>query len=232
MLYNALEDRLKIGTHDAYVMIMLEIKHTHRKKTSSITRGLVAAAATCFLLPSATTFGQMQQQGQGQAQAQNQDQVQQKLQALQTELQTLNTEIQQVQNEANKAPVVREALKNYSATLTEQMKAIDPEKSDAIDRRQEIYDQLLAINDGSEMSQQDQAKLQELGEKFNAVRQELQMVEAQANQSDEVREAMTEYNDNLLEEMAKEDPAIMEKIERQQAASQEFSNLRNAIMQN
>lgn len=214
-------------------MVMVKIKNTHPNKVS-LTRGLVAAITACLLLPAASSFGQAQQPAQGQAQGQagGQDQVQQKLQALQTELQSLNTEIRQVQNEANKSPAVREALKNYSATLTEQMKSIDPDKSDAIDRRQEIYDELLAINDGSELSQQEQAQLQELGEKFNSVRQDLQMVEAQANQSDEVREAMTEYNDNLMEEMANEDPNIMEKIERQQAASQEFSNLRNAIMQN
>lgn len=209
------------------ILFMVKIKNTHTTKTSSITRGLVAAMATCLLLPTTATFGQMQQQGQGQGQ----DQVQQKLQKLQSELQTLNTEIQQVQNEANKTPAVREALENYSSTLTTQMKEIDPDKADAIDRRQEIYDQLLAINDGSELSQQDQAELQELGEKFNSVRQELQMVEAQANQSEEVREAMTDYNDNLMEKMSEEDPDIMEKIERQQAASQEFSQLRKAIMQ-
>lgn len=210
---------------------MLKIKNTHTKK-KSVTWGLIVASTACLALPVTSSYGQMQQQSQPQGQSENQDQIQQKLQALQTELQTLNAEIRLVQNEANKTPVVRDALKNYSATLTEQMKAINPDKADVIDRRQEIYDQLLAINDGSELSQQEQAELQELGEKFNSVRQDLQMVEAQANQSDEVRDAMTEYNDNLMEEMANEDPNIMEKIERQQAASQEFSNLRNAIMQN
>ncbi|TVP79265.1 MAG: hypothetical protein EA353_06695 [Puniceicoccaceae bacterium] len=197
-----------------------------------MSRSFIAAVSACLLLPAASAFAQMQQQGQEQAQQPDQEQVQQRLQQLQTELQTLNTEIQQVQNEANNAPAVRAALKNYSTTLTEQMKAIAPDQSDAIDRRQEIYDQLLAINDGSEMSQQEQAELQNLGEKFNSIRQDLQMVEAQANQSDEVREAMSEYNENLIDKMSEKDPDIMAKIERQQAASQEFSNLRNAIMQN
>jgi septal ring factor EnvC (AmiA/AmiB activator) len=212
---------------------MDKVNNTHAK-TKSCARGLLTATITCLLLPAASAFGQMQQQSQvkAQAQAQNQNQVQQKLQALQAELQALNAEIREVQNEANQTPAVREALKNYSATLTEQMKAINPDKADAIDRRQEIYDELLTANDGSELSQQEQAELRQLAQKFNAVRQDLQTVEAQANQSAEVREAMTEYNDNLMEEMANEDPSIMEKIERQQAASQEFSNLRSAIMQN
>lgn len=217
---------------------MNKLTHHTIAKSPSITRSLVSAICACLVLPAASAIGQMQQggqgqgQGQAQGQGQGQDEVQQRLQALQSELQTLNTEIQQVQNEANKAPAVRQALQNYSTTLTEQMKSIDPDKSDTIDRRQEIYDQLLEINDGSELSQQDQAELQELGEKFNSVRQELQMVEAEANQSDEVREAMSAYNDNLMDEMSSKDPKIMEKIERQQSASEEFSNLRNQIMEN
>lgn len=213
-------------------VMLKKIKHIK----TSFSRALVAPLLAGLLVSAGSISAQMQspQQGQPQGnegQAPNQQQIQERLQQLQAELQVLNAEIQTVQSEANQAPAVRQALKNYSETLTEQMKVIAPEQVELIDRRQEIYDQLLAINDGSGMSQAEQTQLQELGQEFNTVRQELQMVEAQANQSEEVQEAMSGYNDNLLETMSESDPEIMDKIQRHQVVSQEFTQLRNAIMQ-
>ncbi|MFW6217378.1 MAG: hypothetical protein ACOC4K_00135 [Verrucomicrobiota bacterium] len=214
---------------------MTQKKNTYR--TPSFTRTLGAALTACLLLPALPAFSQMQGQGQGQGQTQNQgqdqnqDQVQERLQELQTELQELNADIQEVQSEANKSEEVRESLKNYSTTLSDQMKEISPDQSDLIDERQDVYNKLLTINDGSEMTPEKQQEMQKLGEKFNTIRQELQTTEAQANQSDVVREALSEYNDKVVQQMEEIDPEITGKIERQQEASKEFSDLRNSILQ-
>lgn len=232
-----LQIRQKIGTQPVKGKAMTQKKNTYR--TPSFTRTLGAALTACLLLPALPAFSQMQGQGQGQTQNQgqaqgqdqNQDQVQERLQELQTELQELNADIQEVQSEANKSEEVRESLKNYSTTLSDQMKEISPDQSDLIDERQDVYDKLLTINDGSEMTPEKQQEMQKLGEKFNTIRQELQTTEAQANQSDVVREALTEYNEKVVEEMEEIDPEITGKIDRQQEASKEFSDLRNSILQ-
>lgn len=172
------------------------------------------------------------QQPQQAQQQQGQTNVQERLQNLQVQLQRLNAEIQGVQAEANQKPKVREALKNYSAELTKQMKVIEPENSDLIDERDEVYDKLLKISaNQNEMSEAETRELQSLGERFNAIRQELSMVEAQANQTDEVQAAFQKYNETILAEMNRIDPDTSQKIEQQQKLSEEFSNLRNAIYQ-
>jgi len=80
-------------------------------------------------------------------------------------------------------------------------------------------------------SQEETQELQSLGQRFNAIRQELSMVEAQANQTDSVQSAFSEYNETIMTEMSKIEPGIVEKIEEQQKLMQEFTNLRNTIMQ-
>jgi len=184
--------------------------------------GLTASAQ-----PEARQAPQMQQQ---QPQQNEPDQVQQQLQQLQTELQTLDAQIQDVQSQANEDPKVRDALKNYSETLSEKMKEISPDQSDTIDRRQEIYKELLALTKDPEMSPEEQAKVQDLSQKFNSVRQELQMTEAQANQTESVQEALSEYNEVIVGEMAEIDPQIEDKIEKREEVRAEFSQLQNAIL--
>jgi len=178
------------------------------------------------LLPCLIASAQMRQQQQG---GQGQDHVQQRLQQLQAELQQLNSEIQKVQNEANKSPEVRKALVNYSSTLTEEMKSIDPEKVELIERRQAVYEQLLDMTSDPETNPAERKRLQELGQKFNSIRQELQMTEAQANRRSNVKEALDAYNETIMREMAKIDPEISEKLERREAVSKEFSDMRKAI---
>lgn len=207
---------------------VLSIENT-KSKSSKTALSVLLLVATGL---AGASVANAQQPQQAQRQQQGQEDVQQRLQRLQTQLQSLNADIQAVQAEANQDPKVRKALKKYSAELTEQMKAIDPEKSDLIDERDKVYDKLLKItaNQG-EMSEEETRELQALGERFNAIRQELSMVEAQANQTDVVQEAFQDYNETILAEMNRIDPETSQKIEQQQKLSEEFSNLRNAIYQ-
>lgn len=207
---------------------VLSIENT-KSKSSKTALSVLLLVATGL---AGASVANAQQPQQAQRQQQGQEDVQQRLQRLQTQLQSLNADIQAVQAEANQDPKVRKALKKYSAELTEQMKAIDPEKSNLIDERDKVYDKLLKItaNQG-EMSEEETRELQALGERFNAIRQELSMVEAQANQTDVVQEAFQDYNETILAEMNRIDPETSQKIEQQQKLSEEFSNLRNAIYQ-
>lgn len=216
---------------------MTNIKYTStaierlKSRSPKTTLSVLLLVATGLTGASSIAKAQQPQQAQRQQQqGQGQVDVQERLQSLQVQLQRLNAELQEVQAEANQKPEVREALKNYSAELTKQMKVIEPEKSDLIDERDEVYDKLLKMSaHQNEMSEAETAELQSLGERFNAIRQELSMVEAQANQTDEVQEAFQEYNETIIAEMTRIDPETSQKIEQQQRLSEEFSNLRNAI---
>lgn len=165
------------------------------------------------------------------AQGQNQDMVQQKLRELQGKLQVLNSEIYEVQNEANRSPEVQQALLNYSEVLTEEMKKIDPENQSLIDQRQAAYKQILKVNFG-EMTPEKESQLQEIGQEFNSIRRQLGETEAQANRTERASSALNEYNEVVMARMAEMNPGIQEKIEQREAISREFTNLRNAIMQN
>lgn len=156
--------------------------------------------------------------------------MQQKLQELQNKMQTLNAEIYEVQSEANRSPEVQQALLNYNKVLTEEMKKIDPENKSLIDERQEIYEQLLRLNTG-EMTPEKESQLEEIGQKFNSIRQQLAQTEAQANQTAEASAAMEGYNQVVMSEMTEIEPGIEEKIERREALGREFTDLRNAVMQ-
>jgi preprotein translocase subunit SecD len=173
---------------------------------------------------------QFQQQERPQQQ-QSQDVIQQRLQGLQVQLQQLNAEISAVQQEANKSPKVRRALKQYSAALTKQMKATVPEKSDVIDERDAIYEQLLEMSTNENRTEEETQKLQSLSQRFNSIRQELSMIEAQANHSDPVQKAFKKYNEKIMAEMSEIEPSIPQKIEQHEKLTQEFTNLRNAIQQ-
>lgn len=216
-------------TNIKYPYTSIQRMKSARKSPKMVLSLLVATglAGSSYLL----NAQQMQQQQQPQQQEQSQDDVQERLQRLQVKLQSLNAEIQEVQSEANNNPEVRDALKKYSAELTKQMKEIDPEKSDLIDERNEVYAQLLELSSNEDMSEQENQELQSLGERFNAIRQELSMVEAQANQTEPVQEAFKNYNDKIMAVMSEIDSGITEKIEEQQELTQEFSQLRNAIQQ-
>lgn len=162
--------------------------------------------------------------------AQDQDPVQQKLQDLQSKLQTLNAEIYEVQNKANRTPEVKQALMNYSRVLTEEMKKIDPENKSLIEERQAIYEKLLKLNSG-EMTAEQESKRQELGQKFNTIRQQLAQTEAQANQTAKAKAAMEGYNQVVTEKMVEMDPNIKQKLDRREKLGREFTDLRNAIIQ-
>lgn len=196
---------------------------------STITLRTLGATLALSLFASVPALAQMQQQNQGQSQGE--DPVQEKLQALQSNLQSLNNDIAEVQNEANKAPEIRKALQNYSEVLTAEMIKIDPDNKTLIQERQATYEQILEINNSTEMSAEKESRLQELGQKFNAVRQQLGQTEAQANQTDAASAAMEVYSEKVLSKMTEIDPEINEKIEQREAMSQEFRQLRNAIIQ-
>ena len=164
------------------------------------------------------------------AQNQDQDMIQQKLQELQGELQVLNSEIFEVQNQANRSPEVQQALLNYNEVLTEEMKKIDPENESLIDQRQASYEQILKMNSG-EMTPEKKTQLQGIGEKFNSIRQQLGETEAMANRSERASSAMNQYNEAVLNRMTQMNPQIQDKIERRESISQEFTRLRNAIIQ-
>jgi len=149
---------------------------------------------------------------------------------LQSKLQTLNAEIYEVQSEANRSPEVQQALLNYSTVLTEEMKKIDPENKSLIDERQAIYEQLLRLNTG-EMTEEKESQLQEIGQKFNSIRQQLAQTEAQANQTAKASAAMEGYNQIVMSKMTEIDSGIQEKIERREALGREFTDLRNAVIQ-
>lgn len=200
---------------------------THKYHVSKIIRSLALFASVSLL---AAVPALAQSQGQAQGQGQDQDLVQQKLQELQNKMQTLNAEIYEVQSEANRAPEVQQALLNYNKVLTEEMKKIDPENKSLIDERQEIYEQLLRLNTG-EMTPEKESQLEEIGQKFNSIRQQLAQTEAQANQTAEASAAMEGYNQVVMSEMTEIEPGIEEKIERREALGREFTDLRNAVMQ-
>lgn len=196
---------------------------THKYHVSTIIRSLA-------LFVSASLFAAVPALAQGQSQGQDQDLVQQKLQELQSKMQTLNAEVYEVQSEANRAPEVQKALQNYSEVLTEEMKKIDPENESLIDQRQETYEQLLRLNKG-EMTPEKESQLQEIGQKFNSIRQQLAQTEAQANQTAEARAAMEGYNQVVMDKMTQIEPGIEKKIEEREALSREFTDLRNAVIQ-
>lgn len=161
--------------------------------------------------------------------AQNQDVVQEKLQSLQAEIQTLNDAIYELQREANRSPEVREALINYGEVLTEEMKKIDPDNASLIDQRQATYKELLRLNTG-EMTAEKEAQLQETGQQFNSIRQQLAKTEAQANETAEARVAMEGYNQAVMSKMTELDPQVEAKIEKRESLNNEFSGLREAII--
>jgi chromosome segregation ATPase len=119
---------------------------------------------------------------------------------------------------------------NYSKVLTEEMKKIDPENKSLIEERQAVYEQLVRLNSGEKTAEKE-SKRQELGQKFNSIRQQLAQTEAQANETAEARAAMEGYNQIVTEKMAEINPDIQQKLERREQLGREFTDLRNAIIQ-
>lgn len=202
---------------------MTKLKNIYH--TSGILRSL-AFFSVLALFVSAPAMAQNAQN----AQNQNQDMIQERLQKLQAELQGLNAEIYEVQNKANRSPEVQKALMNYNKVLTEEMKKIDPENKSLIDQRKETYEKLLNLNAG-EMTPEKESQLQEVGEQFNSIRQQLAQTEAQANQTEKAAAAMEAYNQVVLKKMTAMDPQIEGKIEEREEIGKEFTDLRNAIIQ-
>ncbi|MFP4261288.1 MAG: hypothetical protein ACLFS1_09435, partial [Opitutales bacterium] len=157
--------------------------------------------------------------------------VQQRLQELQAEFQQLNAEIESVQRQASDDPKASDALEAYRVELTKQMKEIEPDKAELIDERDELYNQLMALSENTDPSEEETQKLQTLGQRFNEVRQELSVVETQANQSGPVQEAFNAYNDAIMAAMNEVDSNIDQKIKQREELTEEFSTLRNAIQQ-
>ncbi len=217
---------------------MFMAKSMKTKKTNNrIPLGLkhslgIAALAAAFLSP-AFLFGQAggysqpaPPQSEGQAEGTDARQVQQKLAQVQQELQKINNEVNSVRMEAAAQPEVENALLTYNETLTEVMIENAPEKSDAIEKRGDLFEKILSSRDADEADQQE---LQELNQEFLSLNQNLQPELSAAEQSEKVAEARTDYSEKLTEAMVSIDPDLQKKANRRNELMREFQALQQQI---
>ncbi len=202
------------------------MKNEHKSSKAMLGLSLLAA----FSLVGASHSLSAQQQTTQQP-PQSAEDVQSRLQELQAEFQQLNAEIESVQRRASNDPQASDALDQYRAALSKQMKEIEPGKSDLIDERDSLYDRLIELSGKENPSEEETQQLQTLGQRFQQIRQELSTVESQANQAGPVQEAFNRYNEAIMAAMNEIDPNIEQKIEKKQELTQEFSMLRNALQQ-
>lgn len=209
---------------------MTQKTHHNKIRASKIFTGL---AVLGMVGASAVVHAQQQPQQQG-AQAQqggDQQVVQQRLAEIQNKLQRLNLEIEQVRSEATEDPAVTKALLDYNGALTKEMKQIDPQQADKIDRRAELFEEVIDFSASDEMTQEDVAEVQALHGEFAQVREELRLVESQANQQDAVLQALDAYNTNIVREMTKIDPEIESKLTERDELRNQFTQMQRAIAQ-
>lgn len=159
------------------------------------------------------------------------DDVQQELAEVQAELQKINMEVEEVRVEASQTKPVQKALLNYNAELTKAMKEINPDDSETIEKRKKLFEELVKNQDYSTMSAEERAEAQQLNQKFSALREKLQMAEAQASSHDSVASAMDTYQDTIISQMASIDSDIESKLSKRGELRAKFQQLQQSIMQ-
>lgn len=206
------------------------IKSAHKTRLVQTLAGMLCAGSLLFgSVLAAQMQGGGQQGQQGQQGGGNQSETQEELAKIQNQLQSLSMEIESVRSEASNKDKVQEALLKYNETLSEEMKSIDPDKSDKIERRKELFEQISANSDYQDMSSEELEDLQKMNEEFTGLREELREIESKANNSDKVMKALDKYNKVVTEEMKKIDGDIEKKMEKREELRERFSEMQQGI---
>ncbi|MFO8027481.1 MAG: hypothetical protein R6U56_07440 [Opitutales bacterium] len=147
---------------------------------------------------------------------------QQEAMEIQQKLQSVSSKIEQARAEASKKEKVKSGLLEYNKVLSEKMKEIDSSKADEVDRRAELFKQIVGLEDSSEMSADDIEEAREINQEFSEVRQNLMEVAREANQSVEVQDAFEAYNETLEKEMKAVNPEVEGQLKERQELQQQL----------
>ncbi len=195
----------------------------------------IAALAAVFLSP-AHLLGQAGNypqpstpQSQGQTENTDSRQIQQRLAQVQQELQKINGEVNSVRMQAVSQPEIAEALVNYNDTLTEVMVENAPDQSEAIEKRSDLFEEIVAVRESGGPDGADPQRVQEMNQEFLRLNQELQPQLNAAEQTEEVVEARTDYSEKLTEAMLSIDPDLQDKTNRRNELMREFQALQQQI---
>jgi len=196
------------------------------KRMASILSGTLFLASAAFAQQPPQ---RPQSQPQQQQQQQPQEQIQQRLAQIQNQLQSVNQEIETVRSEAANKPVVQEAMFDYDQALTETMKEMEPDQVELIERRSELFREIITADDFNSMEQEEMEEFRKKNQEFVQIREQLQQVEMQGRQEAEVMDAWNQYAEKVLAEMREINPSITEKMKKRDELTSEFSNLQRQI---
>jgi len=196
------------------------------KRMASILSGTLFLASAAFAQQPPQ---RPQSQPQQQQQQQPQEQIQQRLAQIQNQLQSVNQEIETVRSEAANEPVVQEAMFDYDQALTETMKEMEPDQVELIERRSELFREIITADDFNSMEQEEMEEFRKKNQEFVQIREQLQQVEMQGRQEAEVMDAWNQYAEKVLAEMREINPSITEKMKKRDELTSEFSNLQRQI---
>ena len=196
------------------------------KRMASILSGTLFLASAAFAQQPPQ---RPQSQPQQQQQQQPQEQIQQRLAQIQNQLQSVNQEIETVRSEAANKPVVQEAMFDYDQALTETMKEMEPDQVELIERRSELFREIITADDFNSMEQEEMEEFRKKNQEFVQIREQLQQVEMQGRQEAEVMDAWNQYAETVLAEMREINPSITEKMKKRDELTSEFSNLQRQI---